>query len=349
MRKMILGVWVSAAAALTLIAGAAGAEGASALRPSVEWNGTALKHGEFYIDNGTTMVGLERIGSLQGLSARWMADEGVVRLWVDRGGVFDFKPGSSFAETDGKRYPLISPVALKDGQPMLPMRFIAEMAGAEVLWDASGKTAKLNQTETAIASIPGTANRLYAESEESGLFKGVRLEWNGTSRSFPWTNPSDISDPPQLFGADLDGDGHNEAIILLNAGSGTGVYLEEPHVIRADDFTEIFVEDPLDFIKRELRSTVTVNENGGVVITVEAGGQTVTAKRSAEDYGNGGRDLGKALSFGNIVDYEVNGGQLAVKVPGLAGVADFVGEAEVEYAYVDGQLKGSAVVFSVYE
>lgn len=316
---------------------------------SIVWNGKTLQSGQnSYIRNGVTFAPLSLLSKLQGISVHWMEGESLARLWVDRGGVFDFKPGTDYAEDMDRRYPLGAAITVSNGEIMLPLRFIAEMAGADCYWDREEQLVRVVQTKTAIASVPGIRTRLYPMAERDGEYKGITLEWNGKLKSYPdWVNPSNVESPPRLEDRDIDGDGRREAVVALNAGSGTGVYLEEIHVVDSLTYREIPVEDALQTVRSRIQSSV---ERRGwkLHIRVTAGGSAMdqTLYRSGNDGADSSQS--KKLSFGSIIRYEIRDGALVALLAGSYGISDFVGEAEVRYVKQDGKYTARSVSFFFY-
>lgn len=335
-------LWTAAAAPASALAGTR--------EVSIEWNGAPVQgSGASYITGGVTFVSIEMISKLKGISVSWMPDEGLARLWVDRGGVFGFKPGTAYADDLDKRYPLGAVIGKKDGKAMLPLRFIAEMAGADVSWDPSSGVVKVDQKRTAIASVPGSRSRLYAMSSKDNEYRGITLEWKGMRKSFPsWVNPSGIGSPPQLKIADVGGGEADEAVILLNAGSGTGVYLEEAHVVDGRTYREIPVEDPLSFVRQRVVSQVE-HGSAGTVIRVTAGGKTAEKTMAETGEEASAADLPSGLTFGSIIRYDASGGALTVTLAGSYGISDFAGEAKVIYGMSAGKLTPRSVLFAFYE
>ncbi|QWU17798.1 Copper amine oxidase N-terminal domain-containing protein [Paenibacillus sophorae] len=314
---------------------------------AIDWNGESVRTSvPSYIENGVTFVSIDMISKLNGLSASWLPDEGLARLWMDRGGVFVFKPGTGYADDMDKRYTLGAEIAVKNGVVMLPLRFIAEMAGADISWDQTNNKVSVIQKRMAVASVPGTRNRLFAISEDKGEYMGITLEWNGMLKSFPsWRNPSTVGSPPRLLTQDISGDGKPEAIILLNAGSGTGVYLEEPHVVNSRTFKEIGIQDPLEAARQRLVSGV---ERVGkdTVIRVMADG--TVRERHLDKQESDGESPG-GLTFGSIIKYEVRGGKLVAILAGAEGIENYLGEAVVTYILQNGAYTAKSVSFSFYQ
>jgi len=80
-----------------------------------------------------------------------------------------------------------------------------------------------------LASIP--ERRIYLFAEENG----VTLHAGDLSRQYDWIYMTPRGIEPALHVADFDGDGTDELAVILYIGSGTGVSVEELHVVELDD------------------------------------------------------------------------------------------------------------------
>lgn len=71
-------------------------------------------------------------------------------------------------------------------------------------------------------------------------YEGVTVAVNDVTKEFDWSFHS--LDDPQVFYTDVTGDGNEEAIIIFNIGKGTGLSLNEVHVLNSKDLAEIKVQ-----------------------------------------------------------------------------------------------------------
>lgn len=125
--------------------------------------------------------------------------------------------------------------------------------------DDKQETGQMDQQEKstlqAIAEVIDTENRLYPVQKSGGLYKGFILNWENKSADFDWKSIASPAAPAELFSGDVTGDGIKDAIITLPAGYGTGVYLEEIHVVNGKTLREEQVEDAADAAKKWLVSS----------------------------------------------------------------------------------------------
>ena len=78
-----------------------------------------------------------------------------------------------------------------------------------------------------------------AESEQDAAFYAVEedssywalLRWGGSLAEFDWSVGGPLSVEPRLWCRDVDGDGQEEIVLVNHVGSGTGVSIEELHIV----------------------------------------------------------------------------------------------------------------------
>lgn len=118
----------------------------------------------------------------------------------------------------------------------------------------------------AIAEVPDTQNRLYPKQESEGFYEGFILNWEGTSTEFPWKSIASPAAPAELLSGDVTGDGTKDAIITLPAGYGTGVYLEDIHVVNGKTQREVPVEDAANAAKEWAVSSAELNKQDELLL-----------------------------------------------------------------------------------
>lgn len=88
-----------------------------------------------YIKEGKTFVPLRVISEAFGAKVEWLSDvKGIVIEFMDK--KIEMQVGSKRAIVNGKVIELDTPPEVKDGVTFVPLRFIADMLGAEVEWIA---------------------------------------------------------------------------------------------------------------------------------------------------------------------------------------------------------------------
>lgn len=170
--------------------------------------------------------------------------------------------------------------------------------------------------------------KLFAIKEKDYEVQGTTLEINGKKKDFDWTFPSFEEYKPQVYFADVTDDGIEEAVITLFKNRSPGVYLEEIHVIKSDDLSEIDIENPLEVIAESVVTNVEKNE-GSLAMTVKIGDQQHKLVHDADpDF-----DYKKELNFGGVVDYNVVGHKIVAKVDASVGIGEYVCSLTVHYKY----------------
>ncbi|MBE6067854.1 MAG: hypothetical protein E7211_09210 [Clostridium lundense] len=181
-----------------------------------------------------------------------------------------------------------------------------------------------------VAEIPNSNIKLYyvQYDEVEGRYRGFILEINDVKKYFEWENVDNTSRKPELILSDLNKDGKNELVVILNKGYGTGVQDEEVHVIKQDlFFYEILVENPLI----SLHKNVHLENSPEQVIIILNNKKTVLNKRgmTALPY----EDLG--AGYGHHIGFEVNNNILYSRVLLGVGTNPGVGEFIIKYIYKD--------------
>ncbi|MDW0114815.1 hypothetical protein QT711_16585 [Sporosarcina saromensis] len=91
--------------------------------------------------------------------------------------------------------------------------------------------------------------------------ENFRLGANGSIQHFPfWINVSNESYWPQLIYRDINQDGEKELIIILTKGYGTGIILQDVHVLHntetnfGDVYREMIVDNLLAILLKNVKT-----------------------------------------------------------------------------------------------
>lgn len=88
-----------------------------------------------YMDHGTNYIPLRYLAEGIGATVTW--DRAAQSVWIDAGGAkAQFWIGKKYMEMNGKRMEIGYPVMLKDDRVQVPVRFIAQLFGWSVSWNA---------------------------------------------------------------------------------------------------------------------------------------------------------------------------------------------------------------------
>jgi hypothetical protein len=99
-----------------------------------------------YIENGITRVPMRAI--FEALGAEVEYDAKTKNITARKGNtIIKLVAGSSTATINGKEITLTASVENKNGSTMVPLRFVSEALGAEVIWDGDNKIITINMKE----------------------------------------------------------------------------------------------------------------------------------------------------------------------------------------------------------
>ncbi|MFD1956899.1 hypothetical protein ACFSL6_22660 [Paenibacillus thailandensis] len=148
---------------------------------------------------------------------------------------------------------------------------------AEVtIGEAEPRVLELTITE---GDVSVTATQL-----DKGSFDTITVKAGALSRTFDWQNVDNPAYSPAVHIADVNGDNREEAVILLTTGTGTGVHIEELHVLSLEDLTELEAEDPVRYVNSHVTSSVTAAD-GKVRVSAEYDSQKVELSYEKSDAG----------------------------------------------------------------
>ncbi|MBI3945890.1 MAG: copper amine oxidase N-terminal domain-containing protein [Armatimonadetes bacterium] len=111
--------------------------------PRVVVNGKAVRGVPAYVISGRVMVPVRGvIERIPDTGVQWDARR--KQVWVRRGETrVKLNVGSGYAHVGGQEVPLDMPLRLGDGHTLMPLRFVAEVLGARVDWDAARQVATI--------------------------------------------------------------------------------------------------------------------------------------------------------------------------------------------------------------
>lgn len=110
---------------------------------TISVNGTTVKFDQApYIANGRTMVPVRFVSEALGAQVSWDNITKTVKITTDK--VIELKIGSTEARIDGDSITLDAPAEIAGGRTMVPLRFVSEALGAQVLWHQGNQIASPN-------------------------------------------------------------------------------------------------------------------------------------------------------------------------------------------------------------
>ena len=139
------------------------------------------------------------------------------------------------------------------------------------------------------------------------MYEGFLVENKGVKKSFDWESVYSPTFTPKVIAFD----NKQHLLITTVKGEGTGLYIEEAHILELESLKETFIENPNEYIKKHITSKI--QKDGQVIVYL--------------DYKEIGRDnlpkgiyeenLFDKVAFGNIVRYEIHNEVLYVEIGSL--------------------------------
>ncbi len=110
----------------------------------INFNGGKVKT-EFVLENGTTLVPVEVIADMFGMTVHWHA--GMQQMTLSKDWVrIVFSPGSKHVLVNGYDHSFTAPARVINGSTYVPLRFVSEFNGKVVNWDGATRTITINDT-----------------------------------------------------------------------------------------------------------------------------------------------------------------------------------------------------------
>lgn len=218
--------------------------------------------------------------------------------------------------------------------------------------DSDGDSA-VSSEPALVASIPERSIYLY------GLDNGVELHTGDLVQQYEWIYSTPRMIEPRLAVKDYDADGHDELAIILYIGSGTGVSVEELHMIEMEEDPElhdhVFKEnDYLDQVYPAI-TFKPIKQADDLTAEVMVGSKKTEVKMT-KDYNHdefgaaydklGIRDI-VGFSFDENKDIKASFG-VGVLFEKIA-TPQYIGSLNADVSYRDGQFKLSNYEFDIEE
>lgn len=207
--------------------------------------------------------------------------------------------------------------------------------------------------ENATTSATSTPNKLLTETsdkkiaiygvqeiEQKDMFSSLNVVINGEAKTFHWNNVTNPSFYPQISVVDLNADGKDEIVIVLTKGTGTGVHDSEVHVLESD-FSEILVSDPRKFVLSNIKVYLKTDRDIRKY-TLSVDGQEYLFEFSESD----SNDWFEQPTVQNILRFGLKDNQLIAEIPIQISTGNYLGDAIVRYAFVNGKLEPSKIEIS---
>ncbi|MEF2968575.1 hypothetical protein V3851_22395 [Paenibacillus sp. M1] len=165
------------------------------------------------------------------------------------------------------------------------------------------------------------------KENDTGGYERVTIEVNGVQKDFDWRF-STLGEP-LIYYTDVTGDGEEEAVVILNLGKGTGLSIDEIHVLNSKDLSEIKVQSYEEITADQVETHIT-NHNDILAIKVEAQG-----KKYEFSYESPFPDLDQEqLYFGGVVYYHVEDQTIVSTLGASFGISpQYVCDVRITYKF----------------
>lgn len=154
---------------LTMLIGAAPNAGYAEGKPyTVTYNGQPIRFDvNPIIDNGSTLVQFRPVFETLGLTITW--DEKTKKITgTNESWKVEMQIGSKFAYVNGRGSQLEVAPMLKEGNTMIPLRFISEATGKRVSWDPTNRLIQITRGRDVIARTKQYGDESYDPENYSG-------------------------------------------------------------------------------------------------------------------------------------------------------------------------------------
>jgi hypothetical protein len=186
--------------------------------------------------------------------------------------------------------------------------------------------AKVAAKETQLSSLTNGISLIANGPAQGGMFQGIDVRTKDKRKTFVWSNVNNQTYYPTVGMAQLGTDGNQKMVVFLTKGYGTGALDQEAHVLNLNDLSELPVENPVEAVKQQVKSSIT-KAGGKVKIIVQTEAQKIE-KSYDETYAAVWNEY---VGFGSIVKYELSDNQIIAFVPGNVSPAEFAVTVRVEY------------------
>lgn len=277
--------------------------------------------------------------------------------FTDGSSKYVLKPDNEFMQLDGYEYSMGGPALLHNGNFYIP---------ADSLNSFSGASAELNTAQTAVIITSGSISttvrtptdplaiasdndnvRLYTALKDGNTYKGYIVEVNGKKHTFDWESPRLPNYPPEIHYADIDKDGQEEVIVILSLGTGTGMSMQELHVVKPNEWKEVYAP-PAEKAASTLVSSTISNDNGDALIKLQLKGKTpsmVTLRYPERADGN----IGDLAGIGAVTSYRIENGTLKAETNVFIGFLESIGTLTLDYSPGKDEMIPDSIRFEAHE
>lgn len=190
----------------------------------------------------------------------------------------------------------------------------------------SNKSGAIQEVETSNEIAKSNHVAWIGLDNKDGSFHKIKINTPQLSKTFEWTNESNPSFFPAIEEIDINGDQVSELVLILTTATGTGVNLQELHILKQSDLSEIEYERPLDYVNANIKQSIT-KDNGEVFVHIEGADQVIDKTYKESDAGMWFDNV----FFGSTITYEVKDGGITATLSGNVSPGESAVSAILEY------------------
>lgn len=249
---------------------------------------------------------------------------------------------------------LSGPALLKGGHLYFPAYDLNTFTGAEIVTDSTGRVEIRSGSVSTSVRVPkepiavadeNSGVKLYPALKDGEKYRGFIIEAEGKRFRFDWETERFPSRPPQLYYADVNGDGTQEAVVVFVTGYGTGLHMQEVHVVSMKDGKEIKVTPPETAAEALVASGIKL-EGKELLIDLKLQGKSPKELHLRLTDADPDYRYNTEIGFGGVTYYRVEGDKLIAKSAGSIGFAYYIGDFEFTYANAPGGLQPESVTMT---
>ena len=212
---------------------------------------------------------------------------------------------------------------LKYKKPALWVMIIVVIAVLAVSIGLITNPKKQTQTEETSDNVEIYLNK---KNDYSGMYEEVVVKTKDNEKAFSWKNVYNPTYEPVTVTADVDNDNKDEIIIMLTTDYGTGVHIQDIHVLNAEGLTELNIQDPLEALNYAVKSSINIIGDK-VNATVRWYGISIEKSYDKSFSDNWFEEV----SFGSHIEYKVEDSRIVAYISGAVSPSEFPFTAVLRY------------------
>ena len=176
-----------------------------------------------------------------------------------------------------------------------------------------------------IGRVPEADITLYATNETDDMYKGLILKYVDNEEKVSWKSVSNPDCKPILMLADLNKDKKDELIVILTTEYGEENSISEAHIIDIENWTEVYIKDPIEKINKEVKTKLTHD-----IATIDINNKST--KIDIKEYSKDA-ELYNKIKFGDTINFSVNNNILTAESSAKVAPSVSIGRIFITYEY----------------